>query len=67
MDPLKAVKKFKYTIEEIAEEAQKQLEDLTKPITDREEYERVMNLKDLMLRNLNVMGFITEQNFQVPQ
>ena len=62
MDPIKAVKKFKYTIEEIAEEAQKQLEDLTKPITDREEYERVMNLKDLMLRNLNVMGFITEQN-----
>ena len=62
MDPIKAVKKFKYSLEEIAEEAQKQLEDLTKPITDREEYERVMNLKDLMLRNLNVMGFITEQN-----
>jgi len=62
MDPIKALKKFKYSKEEIVEEAQKQLEDLTKPITDREEYERVMNLKDLMLSKLNVDGFITEQN-----
>jgi len=62
MDPIKTNKKLKYSQEEILVEAHKQLEALTKPITDREEYERVMNLKDLMLRNLNFDGFITEQN-----
>ena len=62
MDPIKAVKKFKYSHEEILKDAYKQLEDLAKPITDREEYDRVMNLKDLMLSKLNVDGFITEQN-----
>ena len=62
MDLIKAVKKFKYSHEEILKESYKQLESLTKPITDREEYERVMNLKELMLSKLNVDGFITEQN-----
>ena len=62
MDPIKTNKKLKYSQEEILVEAHKQLEALTKPITDREEYERVMNLKDLMLSKLNVDGFITEQN-----
>jgi len=62
MDPIKAQNKFKIKQEELVEEAKNQLESLTKPITDPEEYERVMNLKDLMLSRLNTYGFIQEEN-----
>ncbi len=62
MDPIKALRKFKYDQKEIQEATKEQLDSLTKPIPNKEEYERVMNLKDLMLRQLKLNGFLTEEN-----
>jgi|TARA_R100001530_G_scaffold24030_1_gene19562 hypothetical protein len=62
MDPIKALRKFKYDQKEIQDATKEQLDSLTKPIPNKEEYERVMNLKDLMLRQLKLNGFLTEEN-----
>ena len=62
MDPIKLQKKFKLTKKEVAAEALKHLDKLNRTIDNQEEHERVMNLKDLIMRNLKVLGIITEEN-----
>ena len=64
MDLKKLQKKFNVTAEEVNKEmhvqADKVVDMLNKEITEPEATERVNNLKDLILRNMQVMGIVDE-------
>jgi hypothetical protein len=66
MDLKKLQKKFKITASELETEMAGQAEDVlsmfAKEIDEPGAVERINNLKDLTLRNLKVMGFLTEDN-----
>ena len=64
MDLKKLQKKYNVTSEELQKEilsqADKVIGMLNKEITEPEATERVNNLKDLILRNMQVMGIVDE-------
>ena len=66
MDLKKLQKKYNITSEELQKEIHNQADKvigmLTKEITEPEATERVNNLKDLTLRNMQVMGIVDDDN-----
>ena len=66
MDLKKLQKKYKITPKELAKEMKVQADEmvdlLNKEIDELGATERINNLKDLRLRNLKMMGMITEEN-----
>ena len=66
MDLKKLQKKYNVTSEELQKEIHNQADKvigmLTKEITEPEATERVNNLKDLTLRNMQVMGIVDDDN-----
>jgi len=58
MDLLKWIEAQHYTKEEVSKEAAKTLNIFSKPLLNKEDHERFMNLKDLQLSKLKIIGMI---------
>ena len=60
MDLLKWMKSQNFTEKEMSEEAFKTLDIFSKPLLTNEDHERFMNMKDLAMRNLKIIGAIQD-------
>ena len=60
MDLLKWIEAQHYTKEEVSKEAAKTLNIFSKPLLNKEDHERFMNLKDLQLSRLKTIGMIKD-------